>query len=147
MVCITMRLFESREVKKIDLLKIWCQHGMGTTAISHSKHTRQHSNTPTQISTSQDGFWLLATETLTQSCQISQTRALGVNLYRRNRGEVCVEAKNTAAIYHSSIAACARLASATVSVSITKQPNFAMSSDHWDKAHCAHGQPKAPTRV
>jgi len=72
---------------------------MGTTAISHSKHTQQHSNTPTQISTSQDGFWLLATETLTQSCQISQTRAL----YRRNRGEVCVEAKNTAAIYHSSI--------------------------------------------
>jgi hypothetical protein len=57
----------------------------------------------TQISTSQDGFWLLATETLTQSCQISQTRSLGVNLYRRNRGEVCVEAKNTAAIYHSSI--------------------------------------------
>jgi hypothetical protein len=103
MVCIRMRLFESREVKKIDLLKIRCQHGMGTTAISHSKHTRQHSNTPTQISTSQDGFWLLATETLTQSCQISQTRALGVNLYRRNRGEVCVEAKNTAAIYHSSI--------------------------------------------
>ncbi len=63
--------------------------------------TQQYKDT--QISTSQDGFWLLATETLTQSCQISLTRSLGVNLYRRNRGEVCVEAKNTAAIYHSSI--------------------------------------------